>query len=55
MTETLSQIAVLLAFALVCTFVNLKSRSTTLSLITFGGLIASLAGAAWLIVEWVFL
>lgn len=55
MTETIAQIAVLLAFALALLFVNLKAGTTWLKFVTLWAMVASFAGAGYLIVEWVFL
>ena len=55
MDVVVQQIAVLLVFAMALLFVNLKAGTTWLKFITLWGMVASFAGAGWLVVEWVFL
>lgn len=55
MTETIAQIAVLLAFALVLLGLNLKAGTTWLKFVSLWTMVAALGAAGYLIVEWVFL
>lgn len=53
--EVAVQIGVLLIFMLALTYVNRHSGSRWLSIVTLVLLCASIVGAGYLIVEWVFL
>lgn len=53
--QTLAQIGVLIAFALVFLLVNLKAGGWFLKNLTYIGLWAALIGAGYLAVDWIFL
>lgn len=55
MSIELQQIAVLLAVALVMLLMNLKAGYVWMAVATFAAMVASLGGAVWLVLEWVFL
>jgi uncharacterized membrane protein len=49
------QIVVLLVFAMALLFTNMKAGMTWLKFLTLWGMIACFVGAAYLIVDWMFL
>ena len=49
------QIIVLLAFAATLAFINLKAGTNLLHFLTFWPMLACFAGAAWIVVRWLFL
>lgn len=55
MDLVIQQIAVLLVFAVVLLFLNLKARTSWLKFLSLWTMIACLAGAGYLTVDWIFL